>query len=637
MPIIIPDVQVDDRFKKFEGAEYIRGWMGIPMVAQNNVIGYLNCDSEKVGFYNETQAALVQIFANQAASAIENARRFQGISRRAEIIEQMAKIANIIATTRDIGPALDEIAIRSLELLKASHIAIYLLQDDNITLKTITAKGSFREELMSNSFKIGEGITGNIIATGKPEIIDDTRRHPSRIVVPGTSEEDSRLETMMVSPLVLRGKTIGAINAWRLRSNGLFNESELNFLVSIAHQASIAIKSGRLFQETVRQARENAAIAEVGRDISATLELNVVLERIATYAKNLLNGETSAVYLADPNNPSLQAIAVIGADSEEIKNDPLRLGNGILGNIAMNKIGEIVNYSAVDPRTILIKGTEINPFEHIMGMPIILKDNLTGLLVIWRSGADQEFKDTDLNFLGDLAQQAAIAIENARLYEAEQLRRQEAEKLRLAATTIASSLNLKEILDILLQAMKEVVPYDSASILLAEGDQVRIVAAQGLPNLDRAINGLFPANNKLLKYLRENNHPLILEDAQMDDRFERWSAADFIRGWMGIPLIARGQILGYITLDSFAPDAFNMDMTDLAQSFAHQAATAIENAQLFENLQKSNLELSQAYDTTLEGWGKALELRDKETQGHTIRVAELTLKLARKLVYKNLN
>ena len=121
----------------------------------------------------------------------------------------------------------------------------------------------------------------------------------------------------------------------------------------------------------------------------------------------------------------MHAVAVVGSDAEEIKNDPLRLGIGILGNIAMNKIGEIVNYSSVDPRTILIKGTVVNPFEHIMGMPIILKDHLTGLLVIWRSGTDKEFKDSDLNFLGDLAQQAAIAIENARLYEAEQLRRRQ--------------------------------------------------------------------------------------------------------------------------------------------------------------------------------------------------------------------
>ncbi|HEX2697709.1 MAG TPA: HD-GYP domain-containing protein, partial [Anaerolineales bacterium] len=85
------------------------------------------------------------------------------------------------------------------------------------------------------------------------------------------------------------------------------------------------------------------------------------------------------------------------------------------------------------------------------------------------------------------------------------------------------------------------------------------------------------------------------------------------------------------TLDSLLPSAYNPSTAVLAQSFAHQAAVAIENAELFENLQKSNVELSNAYDTTLEGWGKALELRDKETQGHTERVAELTLRLARKM------
>ena len=92
----------------------------------------------------------------------------------------------------------------------------------------------------------------------------------------------------MSSPLILRGRTIGVINAWRLKENGLFNESELNFLVGIAHQVSICIESGRLFQETIRQAQEAAAIAEVGRDISSTLQLDVVLERIVSYAMNLL-------------------------------------------------------------------------------------------------------------------------------------------------------------------------------------------------------------------------------------------------------------------------------------------------------------------------------------------------------------
>jgi hypothetical protein len=102
---------------------------------------------------------------------------------------------------------------------------------------------------MSHTIQIGTGITGNIIETGKPEIVDDILKDSRRVTVPGTPEDDAQRDTMMSAPLILRGKTIGTINAWRLRSSGLFNESELNFLVNIAHQTSISIESIRLFQE----------------------------------------------------------------------------------------------------------------------------------------------------------------------------------------------------------------------------------------------------------------------------------------------------------------------------------------------------------------------------------------------------
>ena len=122
-----------------------------------------------------------------------------------------------------------------------------------------------------------------------------------------------------------------------------------------------------------------------------------------------------------------------------------------------------------------------------------------------------------------------------------------------------------------------------------------------------------------------------MDDAQLDRRFERWAHGDHIHGWLGVPLIARGQIIGYITLDSNTPCAFHETDAALAQAFAHQAAAAIDNARLFASLEQTNEDLSKAYDTTLEGWGNALELRDKETQGHTRRVAELTLRLARQV------
>lgn len=83
-------------------------------------------------------------------------------------------------------------------------------------------------------------------------------------------------------------------------------------------------------------------------------------------------------------------------------NDPLDLGAGILGNIAQHKVGEIVNDTINDPRTIVIKGTDQNPLEHIIGVPVLEKDELTGLVVVWRNGKANEFKPSDLDFLAVL-------------------------------------------------------------------------------------------------------------------------------------------------------------------------------------------------------------------------------------------
>ena len=272
-------------------------------------------------------------------------------------------------------PALDKIAERTLSLLNASSVAIYLLQDDKQTIKIVSAQGAYQKELISHTIKLGEGITGNVIANGIPEIVDEVAKDSRKVTVPGTSEKDSNFDTMMSAPLILHGEAIGAINVWRLKSIGLFDKSELNFLVSIAHQASISIELGNLFQESIRRAQEAAAIAEVGRDISATLQLDIVLERIAMYAKKLLKAETSAVYLSEPGNPFLRAIAAIGVDFEEIKNDPIETGVGILGNIALRKSGEIVNNTINDPRTLIIKGTKIEINEHIMGASVLSKNN----------------------------------------------------------------------------------------------------------------------------------------------------------------------------------------------------------------------------------------------------------------------
>ena len=785
-------------FRRFGSPTRVRSVVAVPMRIGDRIIGVISAQSYKPNSYGNEEQALLEMLAAHAATALENARLFQEETRRAKIIETLANIANEIATTREIIPILDKITQRALELLRANHVAIYLLHDDNRTIKVISAQGAHREALLSRSLKIGEGITGNVIANGKPEIINDIDRDRRGRRVPGVPELDSQVESMMSSPLTLRGRAIGAINAWRLLSEGMFHQAELNFLINIGHQVSIAIESANLFQEAVQRAHEASAIAEVGREISATLNLDAVLERIASYARELLGAETSAVYLLEPQNQILKAVAVIGLDSDEIKSDPIEIGVGIVGSIARQKFGEIVNDTANDPRTITVKGTETLPNEHIMGAPVLSRDQLTGLLVVWRSGEDNEFKLTELHFLSALTHQAAVAIENARLYDETQRRLNELETINRLSTALRNTQSANEMVNILLDETLNTLDIDSGSIWIYDPatDELIQRAARGLPtqfkytrlkpsegiighvfstgnahispefindplvykgNLDSAppklggvcipiqssggtIGALMIGTEKgrqihdriglltalaeitgnaihraelfeqsqdqirklttlrdidsaitsstdlrvtmsilmdhTLKQLKADAVAILLYHPELQSltylcsagflapspsrplmrlgeglagrvvmtggiehvpdlrnsteaRRDPLLAREGFVAYFGVPLIVKGEVKGVFEIFQRAPMSPGADWMQFLHTLAGQAAIAIDNAQLFERLQRSNQEITQAYDTTLEGWARALELRDRETEGHTRRVTDLTMQLAR--------
>lgn len=795
-PIIIKDAQTDPRFKNWGNTFHVHGWMSVPLITRGKVIGCITLDNFEPGAYSEGIVETAMAFANQAAAALDNARLFQEQSRRSKIIEALADIANEIATTRDVQSTLDQITQRALDLLNASNVAIYLAQDDGVTLKSVSAYGVYRNELLSYTFKAGEGISGNVFLNGKPEIVHDMSEDLRRVTVPGTPEKDATRDSLMLSPLILRGKTIGVINAWRLRDQGLFNETELNFLVGIAHQVSICIESGRLFQETSRQAQEAAAIAEVGRDITATLQLDLVLERIASYAKDLLQADTSAVYLADAS--MLHAIAALGADAEQIKNYPLPIGTGILGNIALQNIGEIVNDTANDPRAVQVSGTLDDPDEHIMGVPVLLKDKHIGLLAIWRSGRGTDFTPRELNFLTSLARQAAVAIENARLYDETRRRIRELEIINRVSTSMRMAQSIDEMLPILLNETMALldtphgaiwmythtsntlvqkiaygasarvahtslnpvegivgrtftsgiryiasdlkndplfldtnresipsgltgiyIPIQSTAgpvgvlaiaidqsrqlseevnlltilaeisgnsihrVQLYEQSQMQVRRLTTLRDIDAAIAssfdlrltlnilmaqtlnhlnvdaveiGLYYPEIQTLTYLASAGfqtpsptrpqvrlgeglagqvivkqsilHITDLQNAP-ETRNELLIRREGFVTYIGIPLIVKGQIKGVFEVFHRSQLSPSLDWMEFLHTLAGQAAIAIDGSQLFENLQRSNQELVQAYDTTLEGWARALELRDRETEGHTRRVTQWTLRLAR--------
>ena len=375
-----------------------------------------------------------------------------------------------------------------------------------------------------------------------------------------------------------------------------WDEEQKLLVEQVATQLSLALENARLFQETQRRALEMTALAEVSREISATLELQSVLERISLRAHEILNAITTAVYVPDTQFKTLTAITAIGVEADEIKNDPLQFGSGILGTIANNKVGEIVNDVYNDRRAITIQGTSDATDEHIMAAPILLQDNLSGLLVVWRVGPKELFTETEFEFLLSLAQQAAIAVENARLFDETIQRTEELAAINEIIASANQSLELKATLTTVLEKVLASTGFDGGLITMfntARGKLERAVRI-GLPGKSPAdpAQGL---ENSLCNYVFRTGKPMVNGDISKGVPEGIDVSSDVkagLRGYIGIPIQTKGRVLGTLCIFRYLNEFIPENTFNLVQTIGGQLGFTIDNALLFDQTQERAEELT---------------------------------------------
>ncbi len=224
--------------------------------------------------------------------------------------------------------------------------------------------------------------------------------------------------------------------------------------------------------------------------------------------------------------------------------------------------------------------------QVILALPLkIGEQNLGAVLIKYRQPHPYFFKK-DISGWEEISSQISLAIGNVLSIENEKQRRKEAELLQQATFAITSSLNLQEVLNYILVGMEQAVPYDSAAISLIEGDYLKIAALGGSSRHTHQIGEIIAKSTGLFLLLESSRSPVVLGDAQMHPNYDLWSedGKDLIHGWMGVPLIAYDRPIGFLTLNSQEQDIYTAAHARLAQSFANQAALAIENARLFEQV-----------------------------------------------------
>jgi len=368
------------------------------------------------------------------------------IRRRAE--ETSALLATSLAlTSLDLQATLQDISNSAKTLFAADGCRIFLVEPDGEFLRCVLALQENSEAFSDLKIKIGDGVTGAVAASGQAEIVNTMQNDPRGVQVPGTLDEEE--EAIMFAPLKERDRTIGVLSIRRIGTERPFQPADLELLEALASMAASAVSNARLFEETQRRLAELEALYENGLAVGRLLEPWEIGERIIETFTRHLSWHHVTIRLKQPESDELELIAFNQPGlSDEEKNEIEHHFNAMISRVGQGMSGWVI-HTGLPLRTgnVHVHPQYIDTHVGIQSglyMPLKVGERVIGVISV-ESEMPEAFTEQDERLLATLASQAAIAFENARLYQA--IEQELVERKRAEEALRTSETHYRELAD----------------------------------------------------------------------------------------------------------------------------------------------------------------------------------------------
>ncbi len=598
--IVVGDVRYDARFPNL--VEYERlSWLGIPLISKGEVVGVIALEKTEANFFDLEMVQLVTTFASQAAVALDNARLYEdSLSRAAELDERSKRLALLNHLSSDLSGSLNGEQILKLtaqELQRALSVKkVSMITFDRSNLPLLRVVVPSNEKTQPRNMQQAP-IFSRIRESLDVFTTEDVQNEPDLLPL-----RDMLLETrsLLILPFV-SGQNLHALAFAHMDTRHHFSAADLDLARIISNQSVVALESARLYQATVSRAEQLSTINRASYEIGLSLDAEEIYTAIHRAAIELMRAESFVISLVDEENGDIEGVYLLDPTGRS-PNQRLSPGQGISGQVIAS--GEPLLISDVE---------EVESFSgktygdgqprSIVAVPLMMAGKIIGMLSA-QSYEPNVYSEDEQQILSTLANQAAVAIQNGRLFAetrrlAEELEQRVVERTAELAreqrnietllrilTEASSTLDLDRALNRTLELLNNAIGAEQGSIMMVDPDDNSIQFRAGYgyltPNMTEPRPTPLKIGEGLAGWVIKHREPVRVDDIRKDNRWVKISlGTSSHRSVIAVPLIVGEDVIGAILVFHRKIGYFTSEAMNLVQAIGNQVAVAINNAQLY--------------------------------------------------------